>query len=997
MGSLSRATLPVAPTSEVEATAAPSAELEAALSQAVQGEVRFDTYSRHLFSTDASMYAIEPLGVVFPRDEDDVVAVVETAQHFAVPVLPRGGGTSLAGQTECRAIVLDFSRHMSEVVEVDPESQTAIVQSGLVQDDLNRAVAPHGLLFAPDTSTGNRATLGGMIGNNSCGARSARYGMTIDHVDKLKVVLSDGSAALLEPMAPGEMQGRAKIDTLEGALYGEIPPLITERADAIRSAIPNHWRRSGGYRLERMLPEAGPFNLAKLVVGSEGTLAVTVEATVRLVPLPGAIAALVGHFETITAAIEAAPTAMDCGATAVELVDRMILNLARTSPVHGHLTAHLEGDPGAILWVEFYGDSALEAEAGMEHLRREWAAEGHGYALVAAPTPREQKGFRELRKAGLGLLMNAGRGRERSLAFVEDTAVDPARLAEFTQRFQGILDEHRLRAGFYGHASAGTLHVRPFMDLTEPREVEKMRMVAEAVLNLVQEFGGMNSSEHGDGLARGEFNRRFFGDEFYAAMTEVKRIFDPENRLNPGKKVASSPMTDHLREPALPKAPRLSTHFRFDFEDGMRGAANRCMRIGACRKSPGAGGTMCPSYMATRDEEHSTRGRANALVKALSTPDPAAALADPRLHEILDLCLECKACQTECPLSVDMAAMKSETLAHYYAQHGVPLRTRMFGHVRTLNRLGSAFAPLSNLPGSFGPFRTLLDRTVGIDRRRPLPRFQRNTLSRWFAKRSGSRGTRAADGGFVAQSRGSVIFLADSFSSYTEPEIGQAAIELLEGAGWEVTLADDVCCGRALISKGLLEEARSTHIRLVERLGPPARAGVPIVGCEPSCILTLRDELPDLLPEKSEDAEAVARQARLADDLIAEALEDGSIIPDPESPIAGHPILFHGHCHQKAAGAVAGSVRVLQGIPESRVEVLDAGCCGMAGSFGFEREHYELSMKVGSLRLFPAVTAAEQDALVAATGVSCRQQIAHGAGRVAQHPITLLHSTVRIQ
>ncbi len=980
---------------ELSSSIAHSRELEAALSKAVEGEVRFDPYSRHLFSTDASMYAIEPLGVVSPRDADDVVAVVEIARRFGVPILPRGGGTSLAGQTQGRAIVLDFSRHMNQVLELEPESKIAVVQPGLVQDDLNRAVAGHGLLFAPDTSTGNRATLGGMLGNNSCGARSARYGMTIDHVDKLKVVLSDASLALLEPATPEEIRARADANSLEGALYREIPALIAERSDAIRSAVPDHWRRTGGYRLERMLPEAEPFNLAKLVVGSEGTLAVTVEATVRLVEAPKAIAALVGHFETITAAIEATPTAMECGATAVELVDQMILDLARRSPVHGHLTQHLKGKPGAILWVEFYGESPEEAKAGMERLQKQWVAEGHGYAQVAAPTPREQKAFRELRKAGQGLLVNAGVGRERSLAFVEDTSVDPSHLAEFTERFAGILDDHGLRAGFYGHASAGTLHVRPFMDLTHPGEPDKLRTVAESVLELVQEYGGMNSSEHGDGQARGEFNRRFFGDEFYAAMIEVKRIFDPENRLNPGKKVDVSEMTDHLREPALPEAPELQTHFRFDFEDGMRGAANRCMRIGACRKSPGAGGTMCPSYMATRDEEHSTRGRANALVKALSTPDPRTALADPRLHEILDLCLECKACQTECPLSVDMAAMKSEVLFHYYAKHGVPLRTQLFGNVRRLNRLGSAFAPVSNLPGSFGPLRALLERAVGVDRRRPFPRFQRKTLSKWFADRPVKRSSRIGASGAASPSRGSLIFLADSFSSYTEPEIGQAAIELLEAAGWDVTLADDVCCGRALISKGLLEEARSSHARLLERLGPPARAGVPIVGCEPSCVFTLKDELLALGPQNTEDAEAVARQARLADALLADALEDGSLAPESDAAIAGRSIVFHGHCHQKAEQAQQASIRLLEAVPGSEVSVLDAGCCGMAGSFGFEKEHYDLSMKVGGLRLFPAVTA-EPEALVAATGVSCRQQIVHGTGRVAQHPITLLRSAVRL-
>jgi Fe-S oxidoreductase len=512
------------------------------------------------------------------------------------------------------------------------------------------------------------------------------------------------------------------------------------------------------------------------------------------------------------------------------------------------------------------------------------------------------------------------------------------------------------------------------------------------------EFGGMNSSEHGDGFARSEFNRRFFGDDFYGLMVRVKQAFDPENRLNPGRKVEAPPMTAHLREARKAEAPRLETYFRFDFEDGMRGAANRCMRIGACRKSPGAGGTMCPSYMATRDEEHSTRGRANALVRALSEPNPALAITDPRLHEVLDLCLECKACQTECPLSVDMATMKSEALAHSHARHGVSLRTRLFGGVRTLNRVGSAFAPLSNWPGSVGPLRALLDRTVGIDRRRPLPRFRRETLPKWFKRRRRVSPKLSGAGGSVrAGPRGSVVFLADSFASFTEPEVGRAAIELLEAAGWEVTLATDVCCGRALISKGLLDAARKTQANLAQRLGPLARAGVPIVGSEPSCVLTLQDELVRLMDEDDADALAIAREARLADDLIADALEEGSLRVREGSPFSGRRILFHGHCHQKAASAISGSVRVLEAIPGAELEVLDAGCCGMAGSFGFEREHYDLSMKIGSLRLFPAVRAASSDAWVAATGVSCRQQIAHGTGRTAEHPVVLLRGAVEVE
>lgn len=1033
--------------------------VEAALRRAVAGEVAFDAYSRAVYAGDASLYAMEPLGVVHPRDRDDVAAAVAVAAAHGVPVLPRGAATSLAGQTTvARGIVLDFSRHMAAIIDVDPDARIARVQPGVVQDDLNRAVAPHGLFFAPDTSTSNRATLGGMIGNNSCGARSARYGMTIDHVDALEVVLSDGSRARFHEVTEGEVARRAAVDSLEGALYRTVPALVRDRADVIRTAFPAHWRRSGGYRLDRLLPEAGPLNLARLLVGSEGTLAVTTEATVRLVPLPGAVAALVGHFETIEQAIAATPTAMDAGAMAVELVDRIILDYARHSPLHSHLPGLLEGEPGAILWVEFYGEDQGAAVAAMEGLRARWRAEGHGYAVLAAPTPREQEGFRQLRKAGQGLLLKAGKGGERSIAFVEDTAVPVERLAEYTRRLSGILDAHGLRAGFYGHASAGCLHVRPYMDLSRPGQPERMRAVAEEVLELVVEFGGMNSSEHGDGLVRGEFNRRFFGDAFYELMREVKGTFDPRGILNPGKKVDVPPMTERLRAVGRPRPVPLKTWFAFEWEGGgrpgggvgegtpapvnggaapgatamhpvapagttaMHAAADACARIGACRKSAAAGGVMCPSYMATREEEHATRGRANALVAALESPDPRAALADDRLHEILDLCLECKACRHECPLHVDMAMLKSEALAQRYESTGVPLRARFFGNARTIHRVGAALAPLSNLPSGFAPARWVLEKLLGIDARRPLPRFQRDSLPRWFTRRGGS-GTGPASGDALPpggsrsprsseplggspspsgrhSSRGPLIFLADSFTSYTEPEIGRAAVEMLEWAGWEVEVVSDVCCGRSFISKGMLREAREAHRGLLQRLGGAAAAGAPIVGCEPSCVLTLGEELPDLAagsgtPAEVEAARVVAGRARLVDDLLADAVEEGALVLDPASPVAGRPILFHGHCHQKAARATAGSLRLLRAIPGSTVEVLDAGCCGMAGSFGFEREHYELSMAIGGQRLFPAVREAPADALVAATGVSCRQQVAHGTGRTARHPLVLLHEAVK--
>ncbi|MFI6575044.1 FAD-binding and (Fe-S)-binding domain-containing protein [Nocardiopsis sp. NPDC050513] len=954
-------------------------ELEHALGKVVGGEIRFDAYTRHMFATDASMYQITPVGVVFPRDADDVVAVVETAREHGVPVLPRGAGTSHCGQTVGKAVVLDFSRHMNKVVELRPEEGYARVQPGLVQDELNQAAAPHGLFFAPDTSTSNRATLGGMIGNNSCGSRSAAYGMTIDHVRSLRTVLADGTLTAFGVADDREIAAAATRPGIEGAIYRELPGIVDGCRDALARQPQTFWRRAGGYRLDRLAE--GPFDLARFVVGSEGTLSVLTEAEVTLTTKPAATVMVVGHFASTEAAIGATDAAMAAGAAAIELVDNFILDLARRSPEHSHLMRRLEGEPSALLFAEFYASDLAEADAGAAALRKLWRSEGHGYAAVQATTAAEQKPFRALRKAGLGLLMAAGKPSERSVAFVEDTAVPPEHLAEYTQRFAAVLDRHGLRAGFYGHASAGCLHVRPFMDLSRPDQVETMRAVAEEICELALSYGGVNSSEHGDGLARSEFNRRIFGDEVYEAMRAVKRLFDPENLMNPGKVVDAPPMTENLRAPQQRTPLPLVTHFDFSATGGMHASADRCGRIGACRKPAESGGVMCPSFMATRDEEHSTRGRANTLAKALSSNDPRAALADERVQEVLDLCLECKACKSECPMSVDMATFKSESLSAHYEQHGTPLRARIFGGIRTLNTLGSWAAPLSNLPGRIAPLRALAQSVVGIDRRRPLPQFRRRNLVRWFR-----RHTPATSAG----SAGEVIFLADSFTSFTEPHIGAAAIELLEHAGYRVRMEPDLCCGRSKISKGLLDSAKKDASRLVARLADDAARGTAIVGCEPSCVTTLMDEHPQLL--RDERASVVGGRAALVEDLLADALDDGRLrVREDAEPVGD--LLFHGHCHQKAVTGTASTVRLLRHLPGVDLTELDAGCCGMAGSFGFETEHYDLSLKIGGQRLFPAIEAAPE-AAVCATGVSCRQQIAQGTGRTARHPVELLHEAV---
>jgi FAD/FMN-containing dehydrogenase/Fe-S oxidoreductase len=956
-------------------------DIAAALRAVVGGEVRFDAYSKHLFSRDASMYAIEPIGVVFPRDADDVAAVVSTAAEFGVPVLPRGAGTSLAGQTVGHAIVMDLSRHMSRITEIDAGQRVARVQPGVVQEQLNLAAAPHGLMFGPDTSTSNRATLGGMIGNNSAGSQSVRYGMTIDHVLALDVVLSDASRSRFGPLTEQERLNRAASPTLDGVICRDLPRLAQRHRNAIATGFPRFWRQSGGYRLDRLNGSAA-LDLAKFVVGSEGTLVTVVEATVQLVPAPRHRVIAVGHFTSVPAAIEATEDALAYQPAAVELLDRTILELSRQKIEYQALGSMLHGDPDALLFVTFFGDTLAEAVAGLDRLDQRWQAHGHGFHTLRAVHSAEQAALLKVRQAGLGLLMAASSGARRPLAFVEDTAVEPARLASYARRFREILDARGLTAGFYGHCSVGCLHIRPFVDLTAPGQPELMRAVAEEVRELVLEYGGVNSSEHGDGLARSEFNRRVFGDALYAAMQETKRLFDPGNRMNPGKIVNAPAMTDNLRDVAQPAVQPLTTRLRFDAPGGMHGAADRCMNIGLCRKT--ATGVMCPSYMATRDEEHSTRGRANALVKALTMPDPRAALGDERLHDILDLCLECKACKSECPLGVDMAALKSEALAVYHDQHGVPLRSRVFGSIRALNRMGSAAFPLSNLASGWRPARLLAERWLGVSSARPLPRFHRQDLLRWFRRRPAP--ARPA-------SQGELIFLADSFTTFTEPSAGRAAIELLELAGWQVRLEDAGCCGRASLSKGLLDQSRRMAADMTGRLGDAAARGVPIVGVEPSCLLTLRDEYPALLPDDPR-ARAVAAATRLPEELLLAAVADGRLVLPQESAVSGRRVMFHGHCHQKALAGTAATTALLRSIPGADVIEVDAGCCGMAGSFGFEAEHYELSMSIGELRLFPAIRAEAQNTIIAATGVSCRQQIAHGTGRPALHPLEIVRNAL---
>ncbi len=950
-------------------------DLEHDLRRVVDGEVRFDKMTRLLYATDASMYQVEPIGVVIPRHAGDVQAALEVANRQNVPILPRGGGTSLNGQTVNRAIVLDFSPQMNRVLEVNEAELWARVEPGLVQDELNAHVRPLSLLFGPDTSTSNRATLGGMIGNNSGGAHSIAYGLTLEHVIELTALLADGSRVVFGEVTPEVFRQKLQAPGLEGQIYREVARIKEQYADEIRARYPKHWRRVCGYNLDELLKDR-PLNMARLVVGSEGTLLTVVEAKVRLVPRPKKTALDVVHYRDIQEALESSQAILETGPYAVELTDKMILDLARGNIEQSQRMGFVQGDPAAILIVEYAGESDAEVKAKVEALEARRARERFGYASHLAYDPTEQQSIWKLRKAGLGLLLGT-KGDSKPIAFIEDTAVDPKYLPEFVPRFREIMAKHGARGAYYGHCSVGCLHIRPLINLKTERGLEQVRAIAGEIFDLVLEYGGAISSEHGDGRSRSPFLERVYGPKLFQAFREFKHAFDPKNLMNPGNLVDSPGLTEHLRSGPDYKTWEPATLLDFSGQGGFAASVEMCNGVGVCRKK--LEGTMCPSYMATRDEEHSTRGRANALRAVLSGQVPASEFKGRRLYEVMDLCLECKACKAECPSNVDMAKLKYEFLTHYYRAKGLPLRNRLFGRIERLSRLGSRLAPFSNWVAGSRLHRWLLERFVGIDRRRPLPTFGRETFTDWFAHRvTPSAGT-----------RGEVVLFHDTFVTYNAPQIGKAAVQLLERAGYAVRLVDKKCCGRPLISKGMLAEGKAHAAWNVERLLPYAERGVAIVGLEPSCLLTLRDEYVDLL--RSDAARQVAKQSFLLEEFLDRERRKGLSLPFGAN---GRKALLHGHCHQKALVGTGPTVAALRWAGFD-VQEMDSGCCGMAGSFGFETEHYDLSVALGNRRLIPAVKAVGPDVEVVAPGISCRQQIEHLAGRRAKHPAEVLWESLR--
>ena len=961
----------------------PASDVAEKLKDVIRGEVYTDSVSRGIHATDGSHYQMIPACVVVPRDDLDVIEAVRIAAEHKMPITMRGGGTSLAGQTFGTGMVLDCSKYMNQVIEVNAEERWARVQPGVVRDQLNSRLKPLGIHFAPDPATSSRATIGGMIGNNSSGTRSLIYGKTIDHVIAAKVLLIDGTILELDACNAEQWSDRSSGNSREAELYRGIGEVIRANRDEIEARFPKMMRRVSGYNLDefRGTSGAGPdrdgesWNICNLIVGSEGTLAVLLEAKVKLVENPKATAVCIVHFHDIIDSLRPIPLMLEHKPSTVELLDDSIIPEARQNPASVHLADFFKGEPKAVQVVEFMAKTQDEANERVERFAADMAQKDIGYARVIRTDPARIAHIWELRKLGVGLASNV-KGSAKPLDFVDDAAIPVEHLAEYIERLIKVCDDLEVPISICCHASVGVLHPKPLLDMHKPEDVEKMKTIAEAAFEMTKQYKGSWCGEHGDGLVRGEFVERFFGSRIYNAFKQVKQLFDPENLLNPGKIIDTPRMDEHLRYGVPGYQQRIAevrSNYHYHDQDGFALAVEQCNGIGACRKS--GTGTMCPSYMATRDEESVTRGRANALRLAMSGQLGEDALASDQIKDVLSLCLSCKACKSECPNSVDMARLKSDVLQMRYDKHGTPIGAKLIGGSPDSARLGAGLlAPIANFVQSLPPFKMLFESITGIDRRRPYPKLASATLDKRLKQREAANGCNGPR----------VVLFDDTYSNYYEPSVGLAAVELLEGLGYQVTLAKAGCCQRPRLSKGLVKDAKRRGTRTMANLDIFAKQGLPILTLEPSCASSLADDLPDLIDDR-EMGERVAKSVKMLDIFLAEELAAGRI--SGKLTCDAKDILLHGHCHQKSLFGTDG-IKLLFTHAGATINEVDSGCCGMAGAFGYE--HHDLSMKIGEQRLFPAVREKASDTEIVACGFSCRHQIQDGCQEKARHFAELL-------
>ncbi|WP_423745398.1 FAD-linked oxidase C-terminal domain-containing protein (plasmid) [Haladaptatus sp. SPP-AMP-3] len=970
----------------------------------VDGEVRFDEYSRQLYATDASAYEVTPIGVVFPTSTDDVASVMEYCAEREIPVLPRGGGTSLAGQSVNEAVVLDFTRHMGDLLDFDPEAETARAQSGIVLGELNRALAEEGLKFAPDPAWRDKSALGGAIGNNSTGSHSLKYGKTDAYIEECEVVLADGTVTRFGDVTLEELREGAGDDSLEGRIYAEVLRIVEEERDAVEEVFPQLKRNVSGYNLDRLIEEAeeGHVNLARLLAGSEGTLAIVTEATVSLEPIPETKAMALLTYGSLNDAMEDVAPILDHDPSAVEVLDNVLISLAEDTEEFRDVVEMLPDGTDSVLLVEFY---ATDDEDGREKVSklRDDREEVRALSAMEAHDEDERARFWKLRKSGLPILLSRTTDAKH-ISFIEDSAVPPENLPEYVADFQQVLEDNDTFASVYAHAGPGCLHVRPLVNTKSPAGVNQMESIADAVTDLVVEYGGSVSGEHGDGRARTQWNHKLYGDHVWEVFRDLKTAFDPDWLLNPGQVCGDVDMTENLRfDPGYEFDSGFDPTLNWENENGFEGMVELCHGCGGCRGGQETtGGVMCPTYRAADEEITSTRGRANMLRQAMS-----GSLSDEEqfdvefMHEVMDLCIGCKGCAKDCPSEVDMAKLKAEVEHEYHERHGASLRDRIFGNIDRLSSLGSAFAPVSNWATELPGARFVAEKALGIASERSLPTFHRETLEDWFEE----RGTRVSE----EEATRRVLLFPDTYTNHNHPEAGKAAIRVLEAADVHVRIPSGVAgSGRPAHSKGLLDTAREQAETNVDALSSFVRDGWDVVVVEPSDAVMFQSDYLDLLPtdESSGSSSGQYTEPRSADPEAGGLRTEAERLAantygiceyldafDLDLPLSGEGSLtYHGHCHQKATKKDGHAVTVLR-TAGYEVDALDSGCCGMAGSFGYEAEHYSMSKAVGSI-LFEQVEESDAETVVA-PGASCRTQLGDWQGEEPPHPIQKVDEALR--
>lgn len=964
----------------------------------IKGDVFTDKASKLMYATDASVYRELPIAVILPHDKEDIKQIINFARQERISIIPRTAGTSLAGQVVGKGIVVDVSKYMTRIIELNETERWVRVEPGVVLDELNIFLSKKNLFFGPETSTANRCMIGGMVGNNACGAHSLIYGNTRDHTLSINTILSDGTEVEFKSFTKEEFSEKCKIESLEGEIYQQINSILSnpKNQKEITSQFPDKSikRRNTGYALDLLLNSnpfietAKDFNFCNLLAGSEGTLAFTTEIKLNLIPLPPKEKVLICvHFNSIKEALQGNIIALKHKPGAIELMDKTIMDCTKENLSQKNNRLFIHGDPKAILIIEFADESKEILGTKIADLENELRKSKLGYHFPVIEGDDISKVW-DLRKAGLGVLSNIP-GDAKPVPVVEDTAVNPNVLPEYIDEFDEMLKKNSLSCVYYAHAATGELHLRPILNLKKKEDIELFHTIAFETARLVKKYKGSLSGEHGDGRLRGEFIPYMIGKSNYKLLKQLKNIWDPNNIFNPGKIVDTPEMNTSLRYKAGQETPKIKTWFNFSSDQGILRAVEKCTGSGDCRKSSIIGGTMCPSFMATRDENASTRARANILREFLTNSDRKNPFNHKEIFNVLDLCLSCKACKSECPSGVDITKYKAEFLQHYYASNGISLRTRLIAYFSSINKIGLIIPQLFNFIITNNFTSNLIKRLCGFAQKRSIPIIGKYSLRTWI-----KRNNQEIDG---HRFKGEVYFFVDEFTNYNDTEIGIKSIKFLRQLGYKIHFTKHAISGRTFLSKGLLKTAQKLATKNVQLFSELVSVKTPLIGIEPSCILTFRDEYPDLVVEDLRNkAVKLSKNCLLIEEFIIREMEKGNI-NSSDFTSESLDIKLHGHCHQKVLASIEPTLRMLS-LPENyTVTEIKSGCCGMAGSFGYEKEHYELSMKVGELVLFPDIRSSKSEVLISAPGTSCRHQIKDGTGIKAYHPIEIIYDALNIQ